>query len=365
MKVNPQQLLDDGYIILRKVIPPEQLDELRASYEVLVERQGGRSWLETGAQPRLSAGRLVDEATANAVEIWLHENTLEISRQLLCGPEAAVTSMWLLCSPIRDHGPDNWHRDVHPIDMAPMQVLQRDMLENRPRYLQWNIPLYDDDVLWVVPGSHSRLNTDTENRQLLENPGVPLPGGIPVELKAGDGVVYTNFILHWGSNYSTKLRRTLHGGHSIFTYGGLGEWAGMGDLSFTRFLSPAAQETFEGWTQRSTKMQDLTESALRAVINRDVNTYHAMLEALQPGVGEKGKTVLTIYLSKAAHHIHNTLKSTNFEGLSGDVRRYAANPHSISLNWGPAFANRFSQAEADILWQRFETLDGLKNVWSS
>ena len=29
MKVDLQQLLDDGYIILREVIPPGQLEELR------------------------------------------------------------------------------------------------------------------------------------------------------------------------------------------------------------------------------------------------------------------------------------------------------------------------------------------------
>ena len=39
MQVNPQQLLDDGFIILRQVVPPEQLDSLRASYETVVERQ--------------------------------------------------------------------------------------------------------------------------------------------------------------------------------------------------------------------------------------------------------------------------------------------------------------------------------------
>ena len=39
MKVNPQQLLDDGYIILREVVPMGQLDELRDCFETLVERQ--------------------------------------------------------------------------------------------------------------------------------------------------------------------------------------------------------------------------------------------------------------------------------------------------------------------------------------
>ena len=59
MKVNPEQLRDDGYIILREVIPQEQLDDVRASFEVLVERQkeiwaqeGNRSVWETGVRNR-------------------------------------------------------------------------------------------------------------------------------------------------------------------------------------------------------------------------------------------------------------------------------------------------------------------------
>ena len=39
MEVNPAQLLENGYIILPQVIPPEQLDHLRRGFETLVERQ--------------------------------------------------------------------------------------------------------------------------------------------------------------------------------------------------------------------------------------------------------------------------------------------------------------------------------------
>ena len=357
MKVNPEQLRDDGYIILREVIPPDQLDDVRASFEVLVERQkeiwaqeGNRSVWESGAQPRLvHFENLIDEETANTVETWMHANTLGVGSQLLSVPEqTGIAGMMLMCSPQRDHGPAHWHRDVHPIDMAPMASLQADFLENGPKYVQWNIPLYDDDVLWVVPGSHRRLNTEAENRQLLENPRVPLPGGIPVELKGGDGVVYSNYILHWGSNYSTKLRRTIHGGHTIFPY--------YPDLNFTQFLSPEARQTFENWTQASNRMQDLTETSLRAILKKDAEAYYDAIEELQPGVGEKGKMVLAIYLSKAAYHIY-ILKSTDFDGLPPEVRRRASSPHSISINWGPQFADRFSKEEADLLWQRFEVLD--------
>ena len=198
---------------------------------------------------------------------------------------------------MRDHGADRWHRDVHPIDMAPLRSLQMDVMENGPRYVQWNIPLYDDNVLWIVPGSHRRLNTDEENRHLLENERIPVPGGIPVELEAGDGVVYNNYLLHWGSSYTTKIRRTIHGGHAIYSR--------YEDLSFTEALSPSAREDFEGWARRNTNIEDITESALRAVINKDATDYHAQIEGLQPGAGEQGKMVLTIYLCKAAQHIYN------------------------------------------------------------
>ena len=39
MKVDRQQLLEDGYIILRNVIRPSELDKMRAGVETLVSRQ--------------------------------------------------------------------------------------------------------------------------------------------------------------------------------------------------------------------------------------------------------------------------------------------------------------------------------------
>lgn len=39
MKFSRDQFLEDGYVILRQVIPPQDLDDLRQAYEKLVERQ--------------------------------------------------------------------------------------------------------------------------------------------------------------------------------------------------------------------------------------------------------------------------------------------------------------------------------------
>ena len=367
MKVNPQQLLDDGFVILREVIPPDQLEELRASFEVLVERQKsiwssqrkpddppGGVW-ENSAQPRLVFNTVVDEATANTVEFCLHENTLGVSRQLMRAQEAAITAMFFMCSPIRDHGPARWHRDIHPNDEAPLGGLQIDLLENAPGYVQWNIPLYDDNVLWVVPGSHRRFNTDDENRKLEQNPLAPLPASTPVELKAGDGVAYTNTILHWGSDYTTKLRRTIHLGYrsfggAIFPYVSHFYW----DLGFTRHLSLPARKRFERFAQLHAHERDCIESVFRAILNRDVTDFREGLSELHSG--ECGRMVCVVLLSKLAYKIRK-IKRPDIVSLPRSERARALREHSTSLHLLEDIAVRFTSEEAETLWGRFATLD--------
>ena len=127
--------------------------------------------------------------------------------------------------------------------------------------------LYDDDVLWVIPGSHVRRATEEENESMRQNPRAPVPGGVQTHLQAGDGVAYIMPILHWGSNYSTKLRRTIHGGFARLTH--------YADKTWFKYLSPKSQETVARWDQRSKKYVDDTEAALRGVLAKD--TENTML----------------------------------------------------------------------------------------
>ena len=39
IQVDPNEIQEQGYVVLRNVIPPAQLDSLRTSYETLVDRQ--------------------------------------------------------------------------------------------------------------------------------------------------------------------------------------------------------------------------------------------------------------------------------------------------------------------------------------
>ena len=366
MKIDRDRFLEEGYIILRGVIPPDQLDIIRASYEILVEQQKaiwakesgpedppGGVW-ETARQPRLLVSRpplanMIDERTAPAVEVWLHENTQGASSELLGVDNAAVCEMMMMCSPPhRNFGPAQWHRDLSPPYCSPLQGYTDDIAESGPRYVQWNLSLYDDDVLWVVPGTHLRINSAEENRQLLKDRTAPMPGGVQTHLRAGDGVAYILPILHWGSNYSTRLRRCIHGGFSTFT-----------EYEHSRYidaLSSTAQDTFHRWIKKSEAMKDRTESVLRAVIEKDGKRYHAGLDNLHPGRGEKGKLLSTVYLSKTARRIYH-LKCTEFDTLSEKVQGEAVRPHPITLQWGRSFADRFSPKEAETVWNRFRPID--------
>ena len=90
--------------------------------------------------------------------------------------------------------------------------------------------------------------------ELLKDRAAPVTGGIPVELNAGDGVIYINYLNHTGSNYTTKKRRTLHGGHAIY-----GTYPETGSLES---LAPWARERFESYAARGECMKDATEEAL-------------------------------------------------------------------------------------------------------
>ena len=367
MKVNRTQFIEEGYLVLREVVPPEELDALRESYELMVSRQReiwarerapndppGGVW-ETSPQPRLQLGRdplagLVDEKTASTVEIWAHENMQGASSELLGEEDAGVTEMMLMCSPVKDCGPAAWHRDHHPIDTAPLQGYIDDIVETGPRYVQWNLSLYDDSVLWVLPGSHLRANSDAENQQLLADPKIPLPGAVQTHLNAGDGVVYILPILHWGSNYSKKMRRAIHGGFSNHTHYEV--------FDYINYLSPAVQDKFHRWNERSDEMQVWTENALRAVIDKRPDAYRAALEKLHPDRGEKGKMLSTVFLCKAACFVA-VAHSCDLSDIPDDLKNRGKGFHAITLNWGPPFAERFTKEDAATMWERFKPLDAL------
>lgn len=142
----------------------------------------------------------------------------------------------LLVRPDRDFAL-RWHRDDIGADAAAEEEMAR--LKEPAWHAQWNLALYDDESLVVVPGSHQRARTDEErSADPFEK---DMPGQRVVCMKAGDLVFYNNNLLHRGVYDSTVQRMTLHGSigdvrgskmraRNVLQHG-IGDWVARCDFS--------------------------------------------------------------------------------------------------------------------------------------
>jgi len=355
-KVDRRSLLENGYLIIRDLIDSDMIETMRSSIKPMVERRKaeatrnrkageppGGAWA-TSPQPRLKFDEDYDDKTVNAISFCLQEETLGVSRALLDDSDVSVTYMACICNPEYDNGPAKWHRDTSPPKAAPLGGMLQNYIDYGPAYLQWNIPLYDDNVLWVVPGSHFRTNTEAEDRQLAEDPTVALPNSVPVELKAGDGVVYVHLMLHWGSNYSLTKRRTVHLGYRRFGGDAMSmvHWRHW-EPGLIGDLPPGPREQFEGFDRLYRDELDGFETIFRAMIEKQEPAFIDALGRLHPG--KEGRISTLALLSKVAMKV-KVHKDSNGETIpwfnEGDM---------------VAFGNRFTISEADQLCNRFAQLD--------
>ena len=329
-----EQLMESGFVIVRDMIPPDELQQLRKSVDLMTER----------APDSCLAGRMlmtdwVDRETADAVEFCFGERTLGFSQQLLNVPAVAASGMWVLCA-----SGTGWHRDVHPIDMAPLDGLQEDLRLNGPHYVQWNIALYDDDFLHVVPGSHLRRNNDEERKIERRMGVVPLPGAIAVDLKAGDGVVYVNCFLHSASPNGEAKRRTLHLGYHAFGNKGFTHWFpdSMG-VEFIEHLSPRGAEHCVQFAKLHAQREDEIVATFTTIVGKDSAEFKKAFETLHPS--EHGRMTSLIVLSKIAAAIRKYKDSDSDDWQNSDAVK--------------DLGARFTADELDRLWDRFAALEDL------
>ena len=65
MQFNRDQFMEDGYLVLREVVPPAELDALRTGYEQMVDRQRG-IWARE-RNPRRSTGRRMGDGGTTSI----------------------------------------------------------------------------------------------------------------------------------------------------------------------------------------------------------------------------------------------------------------------------------------------------------
>ncbi|TPX13325.1 uncharacterized protein E0L32_006298 [Thyridium curvatum] len=218
----------NGFVKIPRVVTGPQLDRLREAAQSAAKLGRDGKWRDVRTLPKQFPPWNVGENPAQE-GIWgiqgvmhpnmpLHDEFIRLyfsedlilkpTKQLLqCSGEDLVMELFnLLIRPDRDFEL-RWHRDDIPATADPEQEMER--LGKPAFHAQWNLALYEDTSLVVIPGSHKRARTETErNADPYE---AVLPNQLVVRMEPGDIVFYNNNILHRGVYDSSKERMTLHG----------------------------------------------------------------------------------------------------------------------------------------------------------
>lgn len=248
------RLHTDGFFILPSFLTSAELSHLQKTAQRSTQRARAGAWphIRTlpkqfppwpsdssngiwGVQHLLHPSMPETEVYASS---YFHEGIVSTVAGLLkCSRDDLVMELYnMLVRPDQDFAL-RWHRDDVKPDATTEEELRR--LQEPVLHAQWNLALYDDSSLVVVPGSHSRARTDLERE--ADPYEDDMPGQKFVQLKAGDLMFYNNNILHRGV-YDCKVERmTLHGSMGMksadpdrarnILQHGIGEWAAACDFS--------------------------------------------------------------------------------------------------------------------------------------
>jgi ectoine hydroxylase-related dioxygenase (phytanoyl-CoA dioxygenase family) len=244
----------DGFVSIPKAFSGEELERFRAAARHATELARAGKWPYIRTLPKQFPPWSQDPSNGIwGVQHLLHPDMPEretfagsyfnetmmqtITGLLQCKKDDLVLELYnMLVRPDRDFAL-RWHRDDIGPEVSAEQEMER--LKEPMVHAQWNLALFDDASLVVVPGSHKRARTDMErNADPFED---DMPGQRIVKMGPGDIMFYNNNILHRGVYDSTVERMTLHGTMGIagtdrararnILQHGIGSWAGNADFS--------------------------------------------------------------------------------------------------------------------------------------
>ena len=231
-KSNKEKFLEDGYVII-DVLTEQEVADFREVMDALLNPQVkaadtkkhsasfqhlGDEIANFGQEARQYYFHLLTKPGTEPIHHAFHHPVMLKAVEEIIGPNLIVNNASILAANVGTSYSLGWHRDII---QTPQEEIE-DWLFSSERFhnsVQINLPLVDENSLWVVPGSHNRPNTEAENAAFAGSKhyapiGAEMPGGIPVTLKAGQAVLYNNNLIHRGYTEEMKVpRRTLHMGY--------------------------------------------------------------------------------------------------------------------------------------------------------
>jgi ectoine hydroxylase-related dioxygenase (phytanoyl-CoA dioxygenase family) len=234
---NKEKFEKDGYVIIDVLKAPE-IQHFRELMDELISPSVKAEDSQTHSASFQHLGDEIKDFGKEAKQYYFHLLTKPGTESLhrafyhpvilktvedLIGPDLIVNNASIFAANVGTEYSLGWHRDIIQIPEDEIE----DWLFSPKRFhnsVQINLPLVEENSLWIVPGSHNRPNNEAENAAFAGSRhyapiGVEMPGGVPVLLKAGQAVLYNNNLIHRGFTKKMKVpRRTLHMGYHSSKY---------------------------------------------------------------------------------------------------------------------------------------------------
>jgi len=219
-----------GYTILENIVPPSLINDLRRECDKGREQVRVRNGGQTQRFQPVSAFDVDQKVFQDWCDLpAVHD---AVGRIVTAGHKSYGTErLCVLLEPADEPWCTYWHRDWR--DNVPGLKMEEwiNVFRDEDIFNQANCALYEDSCTWVVPGSHSRHDSQAEIARFPDRPILDLdlqgltgaereracleycrsmPGAQRLFLEAGDYCLYRNSLWHLGNYATSKKRATLH-----------------------------------------------------------------------------------------------------------------------------------------------------------
>ena len=197
---------DNGYHILKNVLTREGLDKMRAECMIAwaAEKEAfdpSKTWLQNSLLVN------IHHKSSKVKDYYFEGPMVDIASQLI-GPNIKGATSQLTFKMCGNTKPFGWHQDNGYGELEPYNALTTlTALDDTDR---------GNGCLWLIPGSHKagqvRVNqTETQkksNSEIIVETDESL--AIPMEMKAGDALIFSCWMLHKSDgNYSKDRDRRI------------------------------------------------------------------------------------------------------------------------------------------------------------
>lgn len=201
-----QTLQSQGFLILRDVFRPSELDKVqnilsRYHEEWKVKNKEFYEERAINSAYLTHKDHMPEKDRFSLFSFISNARLISIVQNLI--PTPCFLNTQLFFDPFNHKQANYWHRDIqYGLSEVEQQSLLKSKRHDGELMPHFRIPLRDENGIELIPGSHRRWDTDTEFNVRTESDGARCSDALPdskvMSLQRGDLLIFSAMMLHRG-----------------------------------------------------------------------------------------------------------------------------------------------------------------------